>query len=98
MLVASYFCSASLKKLARASHGAPTRQTAYPSFPSSLLCSLRSYFGNHSDAAGFHYHPSFASGYDLLEMLLQLQPEIMDQLMEHFLEGKPFKTVRGAVV
>ena len=58
----------------------------------SLLCSLRSYFGNHSDAAGFHYHPSFASGYDLLEVLLQLQPEIMDQMMENFLEGKPFKT------
>ena len=52
-----------------------------------------SYFGNHSDAAGVGYHPLFATGYDLLVLLLQLQPEIMDQLLANFLEGKPFKAV-----
>ena len=56
---------------------------------------MHSYFGNHSDAFGSHYHPSFATGYDLLEALLHLQPEVKDQLLQLFIEGRPFKTVHG---
>ena len=71
-------------------------RTNSPPF-SHRLCSLRSYFGNQSDALGSHYHPSFATGYDLFEVLLQLQPEIKEQLLQLFIEDKPFKTVWGAV-
>ena len=53
-----------------------------------------SYFGNYSDTSGSAYlPPSSSGGYDLLEVLLQLQPEVLDQLLEHFLEGRTFKTV-----
>ena len=60
-----------------------------------ILCGLgHSYFGNYSDPSGSAYlPPSSSGGYDLLEVLLQLQPEVMDQLLEHFLEGRTFKTV-----
>ena len=63
-------------------------------FAPSLASALLSYFGNHSDAAGLHFHPRFASGYELLEAYLQLQPEIMGQLLHMFIEGQPFKAVR----
>ena len=68
------------------------------SHPFSFLCKLRSYYGNHSDAFGSNYRPSFTTGYDLLVALLERQPEVTDQLLEHFLEGRPFKKVWGAVI
>ena len=52
---------------------------------------MRSYFGDHCGASSISRHRP--SGYDLLEVLLQLQPEVMEQLLEHFLEGRTFKTV-----
>ena len=66
--------------------------------PSPPFAPLLSYFGNHSDASGLHYDPTFTSGYALLKALLQLQPEVMEQLLEQFLEGQPFKTVRRGTV
>ena len=69
----------------------------FPHLPLSVLSALLllSYFGNHSDASGLHYHPSFTSGHALLEVLLQLQPEVKEQLLQLFIEGQPFKRVCG---